>query len=141
MKLKFILFIVLTSLSITEVKAQDPVFTQYFGSWNTKPCIWTLITGYAGLIHRSQWPNETRRIDTEYAFVNGPIGPERNMGLGLSILNQREVFTNYNYVQVNGVYSYNVNLNDDWRLRLGLEAGYGQKTLILQIFYSKIKLM
>jgi hypothetical protein len=26
MKLKFILFIVLTSLSITEVKAQDPVF-------------------------------------------------------------------------------------------------------------------
>jgi hypothetical protein len=41
-------------------------------------------------------------IDTEYAFVNGPIGPERNMGLGLSILNQREVFTNYNYVQVNG---------------------------------------
>jgi hypothetical protein len=51
----------------------------------------TLITGYTGLIHRSQWPNETRRIDTEYVFVNGPIGPERNMGLGLSILNQREV--------------------------------------------------
>jgi hypothetical protein len=34
-----------------------------------------------------------------------PVGPERNMGLGLTILNQREVFTNYNYVQVNGVYS------------------------------------
>jgi hypothetical protein len=48
------------------------------------------------------------------------------MGLGLTILNQREVFTNYNYVQVNGVYSDNVNLND-WRLRLGLEAGYGSK--------------
>jgi type IX secretion system PorP/SprF family membrane protein len=86
----------------------------------------TLITEYTGLIHRSQWPNETRRIDTEYAFINGPVGPERNMGLGLTILNQREVFTNYNYVQVNGVYSDNVNLND-WRLRLGLEAGYGSK--------------
>jgi type IX secretion system PorP/SprF family membrane protein len=129
MKLKFILFIVLTSLSITEVKAQDPVFTQYFLVPETlNPAFaGTLITGYAGLIHRSQWPNDTRRIDTEYAFVNGPIGPERNMGLGLSILNQREVFTNYNYVQVNGVYSYNVNLNYDWRLRFGLEAGYGSK--------------
>jgi type IX secretion system PorP/SprF family membrane protein len=49
------------------------------------------------------------------------------MGLGLTILNQREVFTNYNYVQINGVYSYNVNLNNDWKLRLGIEAGYGRK--------------
>jgi hypothetical protein len=51
----------------------------------------TLITEYTGLIHRSQWPNETRRIDTEYAFIMA-VGPERNMGLGLTILNQREVF-------------------------------------------------
>lgn len=129
MKLKFILFIVFTSLSITEVKAQDPVFTQYFLVPETlNPAFaGTLVTGYTGLIHRSQWPNENRRIDSEYAFVNGPIGPERNMGLGLSILNQREVFTNYNYVQVNAVYSYNVNLNYDWKLRLGIEAGYGRK--------------
>jgi type IX secretion system PorP/SprF family membrane protein len=129
MKLKFILLILLTSTSIAEVMAQDPVFTQYFLVPETlNPAFaGTLVTGYTGLIHRSQWPNETRRIDTEYAFVNGPIGPERNMGLGLSILNQREVFTNYNYVQVNGVYSYNVNLNYGWRLRLGLEAGYGRK--------------
>ncbi|MDD5149933.1 MAG: PorP/SprF family type IX secretion system membrane protein, partial [Flavobacterium sp.] len=87
----------------------------------------TLVTGYTGLIHRSQWPNESRRIDTEYAFVNGPIGRERDMGLGLTILNQREVFTNYNYIQINGVYSYNVNLSNDWRFRLGIEAGYGHK--------------
>jgi hypothetical protein len=35
--------------------------------------------------------NETDE-NTEYAFINGPVGPERNMGLGLTILNQREVF-------------------------------------------------
>jgi hypothetical protein len=28
-----------------------------------------------------------------------PVGPEENMGLGLTILNQREVYI-YNYVQV-----------------------------------------
>jgi type IX secretion system PorP/SprF family membrane protein len=112
-----------------EIKAQDPVFTQFFLIPETlNPAFTgTLVTGYTGLIHRSQWPNENRRIDTEYAFVNGPIGRERDMGLGLTILNQREVFTDYNYLQINGVYSYNVNLNDEWRFRLGIEAGYGHK--------------
>jgi type IX secretion system PorP/SprF family membrane protein len=129
MKLQFVIYLLLTSLYTMEVKAQDPIFTQYFlVPESLNPAFTgTLITGYTGLIHRSQWPNENRRIDTEYAFINAPVGPERNMGLGLTILNQREVFTNYNYIQVNGVYSYNVNLNNDWRLRLGLEAGYGNK--------------
>lgn len=129
MKLKLVLYILLTSISIMEIKAQDPIFSQYFlVPESLNPAFTgTLVTGYTGLIHRSQWPNENRRIDTEYAFINSPIGSEREMGLGLTVLNQREVFTNYNYIQVNGVYSYNVNLNDEWRFRLGIEAGYGHK--------------
>jgi len=130
MKLKLVLYVLITSFSITEVKAQDPIFTQFFLiPESLNPAFTgTLVTGYAGLIHRSQWPNENRRIDSEYAFVNAPIGRERNMGLGLTILNQREVFTNYNYIQANAVYSYNVNLNQDWKFRMGIEAGYGQKS-------------
>lgn len=129
MKLKFVLYLLLTFLSFIKVRAQDAIFTQYFLVPETiNPAFTgTLVTGYSGIIHRSQWPNENRRIDTEYAFINGPIGPDREMGLGLTILNQREVFTNYNYVQINGVYSYNVNLNNDWKLRLGIEVGYGRK--------------
>lgn len=129
LQLKLVLSILLTTISIMEVKAQDPIFTQFFLIPETiNPAFTgTLVTGYTGLIHRSQWPNENRRIDTEYAFINGPIGPERNMGLGLTVLNQREVFTKYNYTQINGAYSYNVDLNDEWRFRLGIEAGYGFK--------------
>lgn len=129
MKLKLVLYMLLTCFTIVEVKAQDPIFTQYFlVPESLNPAFTgTLMTGYTGLIHRSQWPNENRRIDTEYAFVNSPIGREREMGLGLTILNQREVFTDYNYIQINGAYSYNVNLNDMWRFRLGIEAGYGRK--------------
>lgn len=129
MKPKLVLYILLTCFTVVEVKAQDPIFTQYFLMPETINPAYTgtLMTGYTGLIHRSQWPNENRRIDTEYAFVNSPIGREREMGLGLTILNQREVFTDYNYIQINGVYSYNVNLNDEWRFRLGIEAGYGHK--------------
>lgn len=129
MKLKLVLYIVLTSLSFVEVQAQDPIFTQYFlVPESLNPAFTgTLVTGYAGIVHRSQWPNENRRIDTEHAFINSPIGPEGGMGLGLTILNQREVFTDYNYLQINGVYSYNINISDDWRLRLGIEAGYAHK--------------
>ena len=129
MKLKLVLYILLFSFANLEVKAQDPIFTQYFlVPESINPAFTgTLVTGYTGIIHRTQWPNENRRIDTEYAFVNSPIGREREMGLGLTILNQREVFTNYNYTQINGVYSYNVNFNDEWRFRLGIETGYGHK--------------
>jgi type IX secretion system PorP/SprF family membrane protein len=129
MKVKLYIYILLTSITLMEVKAQDPVFSQFFLiPESLNPAFTgTLVTGYTGLIHRSQWPNENRRIDSEFAFINAPIGPERDMGIGLTILNQREVFTNYNYIQVNGVFSYNVNLNDEWRFRLGIEAGYGNK--------------
>ncbi len=130
MKLKLIIYILLTYFTIAEVKAQDPIFTQFFLiPESLNPAFTgTLVTEYIGLIHRSQWPNGNRRIDTEYAFINRPIGRERNMGLGLTILNQREVFTNYNYIQMNGVYSYNIDLNDEWSFRLGIEAGYGYKS-------------
>jgi type IX secretion system PorP/SprF family membrane protein len=128
-KLKLVLYLLFTSIAVMEVQAQDPIFTQYFLlPESLNPAFTgTLVTGYTGIIHRSQWPNENRRIDTDYVFINTPIGREREMGIGLTILNQREVFTEYNYTQINGVYSYNVNLNNEWRFRLGIEAGYGLK--------------
>lgn len=129
MKIKLFLYLLMVCLSNLPANAQDPVFTQFFLiPESLNPAFTgTLVTGYMGLIHRSQWPNDNRRIDTQYGFINGPIGTERNMGVGITILNQKEVYTNYNYIQINGAYSYNVNLNDQWRFRLGIEAGYGQK--------------
>ena len=129
MKLKHFLYALIICLSNWTAKGQDPVFTQFFliPEALNPAFTGTLVTGYAGLIHRSQWPNENRRIDSDYAFVNTPIGTKQNMGLGLTVLNQREVFTSYNYIQVNGVFSYNVNLNDEWKFRMGIEVGHGQK--------------
>jgi type IX secretion system PorP/SprF family membrane protein len=110
-----------------EVKSQDPVFTQSLiipetlnpgftgaaSSWN------------AGIIHRRQWPEGNRRIDTQYAFANNLVTD--NLGLGITVLNQRETFTDYNYFQFNGAASYRIDLNYRWRLRLGLEGGFGRK--------------
>ena len=126
MKLKFYILL-LSVISFIEVKAQDPVFTQFLllpetlnpaftgsaSSWN------------AGIIHRRQWPEANRRIDTQYGFANNLVTD--NLALGITILNQKETFTNYNYFQFNGAVSYRVDLNYNWRLRLGLEGGFGRK--------------
>lgn len=126
--MKFKLYILLVFVTpFIEVKAQDPVFTQFLivpetlnpgftgsaSSWN------------AGIIHRRQWPEGNRRIDTQYGFANNLVTD--NLGVGITVLNQKETFTNYNYFQFNGAVSYRIDLNYKWRLRLGLEGGFGRK--------------
>lgn len=126
--MKFKLYILLVFVTpFIEVKAQDPVFTQFLivpetlnpgftgsaSSWN------------AGIIHRRQWPEGNRRIDTQYGFANNLVTD--NLGVGITVLNQKETFTNYNYFQFNGAVSYRIDLNYNWRLRLGLEGGFGRK--------------
>lgn len=126
MKFKLYILIIFVTPFI-EVKAQDPVFTQFLivpetlnpaftgsaSSWN------------AGIIHRRQWPEGNRRIDTQYGFANNLVTD--NLGVGITVLNQKETFTNYNYFQFNGAVSYRIDLNYNWRLRLGLEGGFGRK--------------
>lgn len=143
MKLKLVLYILLACFTVVEVKAQDPVFTQYYFVPETQNGAFTgtINTLNTGILHRTQWPDGARRLDTEYAFINGSIGNLsedsrpydsnlQNIGLGLSVLNQHEVFTDYNYTQINGVSSLNLDLDNfssGLRLILGLEAGYGTK--------------
>ena len=143
MKLKLVLYILLASLSLMEIKAQDSVFTQYYFVPETQNGAFTgtINTLNTGILHRTQWPDGARRIDTEYAFFNGSIGNLsedsrpydsnlQNIGLGLTILNQHEVFTDYNYTQINGVTSLNLDLDNfssGLKLILAIEGGYGSK--------------
>lgn len=127
MKLKYILFILLVSI-IFEARAQDPVFTQYSLVPET---LNPGFTGFqynwrAGLIHRRQWPDSNRVIDTDYGFLNKMIGD--NTALGMTVLNNREAFTNYDYLQVNTAYSYKVEIDYEWSFRPGLEVGFGRKS-------------
>lgn len=127
------LFIVLiTCFSIT-TQAQDPVFTQYFIIPETLNPGYTgfLETTYAGVIHRSQWPDLNLKVDTDYAFVN-TWSEKMNSGLGASVLSHRENNTNYSLTQFNVNYSYKVALNDNWYFRPGIELGFGTKSFGFQ---------
>ena len=123
-KLYIYIIIILVTL---QVKAQDPVFTQfYLVPEHLNPAFTGVAnTWNAGLIYRRQWPNGNRKIDTQYGFANNLISDQ--IGVGMTVLNNSEVFTNYNYFQLNGDFAYRIDLDDDWRARFGLEAGYGRK--------------
>ncbi len=107
--------------------SQDPIFTQYYNVPEAlNPAfVASANTWNAGVIHRRQWPNDNRRIDTQYGYVSNLITDE--LGIGGNVQNHTEIFTGYNYIRVNAVVSYRVDLTYDWHLRFGLEGGYGQK--------------
>jgi type IX secretion system PorP/SprF family membrane protein len=125
MNSKIITFLIL--LCAFQANAQDPVFTQFYLVPETLNPAFTGIsnTWNAGLVHRRQWPDGNRKMDTQFAFVNTIVSDE--IGVGMTVMNQNEIFTNLNYFKINAAMSYRVNINYDWRLRLGLETGLGRK--------------
>ena len=132
MKLK-LFFILITCCFFSQARAQDPIFTQYFLIPETLNPGFSgfMETTYAGIIHREQWPDLDLRIDTDYAFVN-TWSDEINSGFGVSVLNQRENVTNYNFFEINANYAYKVRLNDYWFFRPAIEVGYGIKSFAFQ---------
>jgi type IX secretion system PorP/SprF family membrane protein len=132
--MRFKLFIIIiTCCFYSKLRAQDPVFTQYFLIPETLNPGFSgfMETTYTGIIHREQWPDLNLKIDTDYAFVN-TWNESMNSGFGISVLNQRENITNYNFTQINTNYAYRVRINDDWYFRPALEAGFGLKSFAFQ---------
>ena len=128
MKLRFAhIVLALVFLQSCICKAQDPIITQFFLVPETLNPSFTgyLDTWHVGVLHRRQWPNGNRRIDTNFGFINKSVSDE--IGLGLTFLNHREVFTNCNYFQMNGAFAYKITLDEDWSLRPSIEAGFGNK--------------
>lgn len=128
MKFK-ILFSILGFFFFSQVKAQDPIFTQYFLIPETLNPGFSgfLETTYAGIIHRSQWPDLDLKVDTDYAFIN-TWSEKMNSGVGFSVLSHRENNTKYSFTQFNVNYAYRVALNDDWFFRPAIEIGFGTKS-------------
>lgn len=127
MKYKIITVLIICCYSIN-VKAQDPIFSQYFLVPETMNPGFSGFeeATYFGLMHRTQWPNLNLKVETEYAFFNTWV--ENVGGIGFSILNQHESYTNYNHLQGNLNYAYHVRLGNEWYFRPAIELGFGTKS-------------
>ena len=119
MKIKLLLVLLLLSGSI--YAQQDAQFTQYmYNTININPA-------YAGsresmnvfILHRAQWVGLDGAPVTSTASINTPIEGS-NIGLGLSIINDKIGPSDETNVAVD--FSYSINTSDRYKLSFGLKA-------------------
>ncbi|WP_417358008.1 PorP/SprF family type IX secretion system membrane protein [Flavobacterium sp.] len=127
--MKRIVIITIIILAFNTTWAQDPIFTQYFMVPQTVNPGFTgfMETTSIGVMHRTQWPDASLKINSDYAFLN-TWSEEMNSGFGVNFLSQRESFTNYQLSQVNASYAYRVQISDYWYFHPALEVGFGTKS-------------
>ena len=99
---------------------QDPQYTQYmYNPININP-------GYAGsrgttsffILHRAQWVGLDGAPVTNTASLNAPVG--RNVGLGLTFVNDKIGPTDTNLLSAD--FSYTLKVNDDYKVGLGIKG-------------------
>ena len=124
MKKLFFIFI----LSINCGFSQDPVFTQFY---NIPESMNPAFAGGGGgseigVLNRTQWPGLDYSLNSQFFYFDNYI-ESYNSGLELTILNQVETVTRFNYTQIGLNYSYRVQLNNEWFFYPGLSVGFGNK--------------
>lgn len=126
--IRIIITLLFLIMSTCTAKAQDPLFTQSFLFPETLNPAFTGLSGSnsVGVLHRTQWPNLNLQIDSEFAFIN-TWNDRINSGIGISIINQRQNFTNYNFTKVDMNYAYKVQLTEDWIFHPSIAIGFGSR--------------
>jgi type IX secretion system PorP/SprF family membrane protein len=121
--------LLLTLFISVSIFAQDPVFTQFYAVPTlTNPAFsgskrnTRLVLGY-----RNQWmSSQSSNLSTFYISADKFV-ESINSGVGISILNQNEPLTNYNFTLINASYSFHLKLTDTWTFFPGISFGYGLK--------------
>lgn len=123
LNIKIVCFLCMSLSVITKMNAQqNPEYTQYM--YNTM----TVNPGYAGsvgtleatLLHRSQWVGIDGAPTTQSLTIHSPLANER-VGLGLSVVNDKLGPSSES--NIDGNFSYILNLAREKRLAFGLKAG------------------
>lgn len=116
-------YLVLTALLASGISyaQQDPNFTFYRYNMNlVNPAYAGANEGVdIGVGLRSQWAGIPGSPETQTLYFGTPVG--RNLGLGISIVNDRTFIENQTSVALD--FSYHLQLSGDAHLYLGLKAG------------------
>lgn len=133
MKTKYIglLFVFFTAISFAQ---QDAQYTQYM--YNTS----VINPAYAGSretlsifgLHRSQWVGLEGAPSTNNFSINSPIG--RNVGLGLTVVNDKIGPADENNFAVD--FSYGFNISENYKLSFGIKGSAN----ILNVDFTKLNI-
>jgi len=120
----------LLCLTLFEASAQDRSFLQFFSAPLTLNPAFTGTSrqARAALLHRVQYPQLAGDF-VSTAFSYDQDFQDIKSSFGLLLQTDRAGAAGLRSTDIQLSYAYLVPLNEDWRLRLGLSLGYGNKTL------------
>ncbi|MBL4744740.1 MAG: type IX secretion system membrane protein PorP/SprF [Flavobacteriaceae bacterium] len=119
--LKNIVLVITLLIGIQVFAQQAPLYTQYYNNFSLINPAYTgshgLFTATANI--RSQWVGEPGSPETQTLSIHGPTG--KNVGLGLSIVNDKVFVLNETHVYAD--FSYSIYPSETSTLAFGLKAG------------------
>ncbi len=120
---KKILSIVFVFVTVFCFAQQDAQYTQYMYNTISINPAYAGSRGVASItgLHRSQWVGLEGAPVTQTLNLHSPIGLYKNMGLGLSIVNDQIGPTQETYFDID--FSYTINTSETAKLSFGLKAG------------------
>ena len=126
--LKKIVLIIIILFSV-KIHSQDVAFTQSFlVPESINPSFSGIYqTTKAGLLYKNQqWSGFDFNLNSQYLYLDDWY-PKLNSGIGISLMNHQETFTNYALKQLNISWAYDVQFNYDWHFRPSLTVGFATK--------------
>lgn len=110
--------------SIGMLKAQDPLFTQFYAApLQINPAFAGVTSApRVTLNYRSQWSNISGGYQTYAAAFETSI-EKLNSGFGIVVLADDAMDGVYKTNRISGVYGYRVKVNDDLFMKFGMEVG------------------
>jgi type IX secretion system PorP/SprF family membrane protein len=137
-----ILAVVVWLVYIQHLQAQTPQFTQFYHApMAMNPAFaGTIAQCRLGLLHRQQWLGATARVATTYAAFDANI-PAVSGGLGAYLTHDVAPIAHLQQITLQGVYSFQVRINRQYVLRMGLNAGIAHRTTALNAlrFTSQVR--
>ena len=128
---KRVLFLIIIVLAeITTVNAQDPEFTQFYANplYLNPAFAGTARCPRIAMNYRNQWPSLSGTYVTTSAsydqHLDGIYG-----GLGLIVTNDQAGEATLKTTTINAMYSYQLKVSRKFSVRVGVQAGYFQRSL------------
>ncbi len=117
-------------LSVTNLKAQDPIYSQFFAApLQTNPAsVGNTLAPRITLNYRNQWVSFNNAFVTYSAAYEQLLEP-LNSSIGLMIQTDNAGDGIYQLTNVAAIYGYRLEVNRDFFLKIGIEVGGGQLAL------------
>ena len=111
---------------------QDVNFTQFYSNKiNVNPAfVGATEEARAGVMHRAQWSSIPGAFTSQFFFADYSLFS--NHGVGISMLKDQSGGSLLNMTTMNGLYSYEIDLNERFNIRSGAALGIGQKRLAIE---------